>query len=261
MQKKYKKSAKKDESSGGGGNGEGNVDAILTGVRFRSNNNSNARLTTAASLNEIFEVNYSTSGGSAICSTLNSANAPRIKDPIFTQSKPPASRQEDDPSSQNHHQRRHHRSRSNANVRNGPTVAFGNNDGSEPLRATESALPFKNVKNTKDYEVEILSLNVQLEEHKKKEMELHRDKEKLNKLVEHYERTNKVLNLCFLLNYCVGFLKSGFVCFFVKELNRKCEEMNKSSALRDLPNREVQNENVNVDHYKLELRKKDEQIL
>jgi hypothetical protein len=219
MQKKYKRSSKKDDSASGEGNSDG---AAAAGVRFFGNStNVHAK---PSSSSEIFEVNYSTSGGSAICSTLNSASAPRIKDPIFKSNQQSALKQ-------NQHR---HRSRSNT----GSRKTLQSNESEIITHAatqTVTSMTGKRTKTTDEYEFEILSLNAQLEEHKKKEMELHRDKDKLNKLVEHYEKTNK-------------------------DLSKKIEEINRNSALRDLPNRELQYQNIDVDQYKLELRKRDEQI-
>jgi hypothetical protein len=177
MQKKYKRSSRKDDSSSGGGGEANNEAAASAGVRFHGNLNGNNVKTNSST--EIFEVNYSTSGGSAICSTLNSANAPRIKDPIFKSKHTSESQQN----------QLRQRSRSNASSRQSNEGAAAKAAGTQP--GTSGAAK-KSVKSVDEYEFEILSLNAQLEEHKKKEMELHRDKEKLNKLVEHYEKTNKV---------------------------------------------------------------------
>ena len=113
-------------------------------------------------------------------------------------------------------------------------------------------------RNVEEYENKISSLNTQLEEHKHKELELYNERDKLNKLIEHFDKTNKVFIFCLHYLKSLDFFKNFY---HLKELTRKVEELNKSAVLRDVPMQEKSNlEQFNIEYYKHELHKRDEHI-
>jgi hypothetical protein len=85
-----------------------------------------------------------------------------------------------------------------------------------------------------NFENELINLNAQLEEHKLKEKELFEDKDRLQKLVDFYKNSNQEL---------------------VKNLDSITRNPHYAEKLHD-----AQSDKINLDHYKQEIRKKEEHI-
>ncbi len=107
-----------------------------------------------------------------------------------------------------------------------------------------------NHKNTDQLESELSSLHAQLDEHKRKEIELYNERDKLNKLVDYYERTNRDLNrkLDDLNNRPIQ-----------EDLAKSSSNKNQHNNQNDLNNNNT-NSQMTIDYYKQEMRKRDEHI-
>lgn len=136
-----------------------------------SNNNNNNH--------DIFRVDGSISGGSAISSTLNTAAAKRNQAPKFNVNLPQIDNNNNNNNNGKKSQADEHHQHQPKQI---DKMVVNNNEEGEIM---------KNMRNGK-LETEILRLTTQLDEHKLKEMELHQDKDKLNKLVEHFKKNNQV---------------------------------------------------------------------